>query len=170
MNMTYPRILLTIACIALVAPQALSATTTGTTETAAETAPAKSSKARVKKAKPRAKHAKAKKTPEVVNAAPDEDDVELDTKSALATEYNCELGNKLTVYHNADDDKHIALAWKKTKHRLTRVDTTTGANRFENRKYGLLWIGIPAKSILLDTKKGQQLANECKTAAQMTAE
>ncbi|WP_193366394.1 hypothetical protein [Herminiimonas sp. CN] len=153
MKMTYPRIFLTLACLVFVAPQVLAVTT----------APAKSGKAS-------AKHAKAAKAPTITPAATDEDDLEPDTKNALSTEYNCELGNKLTVYQNADDDKHIALAWKKRIHRLQRIETTTGANRFENRKYGLLWIGIPAKSILLDTKKGQQLANECKNAAQMTAE
>ncbi|NMM36989.1 MAG: hypothetical protein HHJ09_05650 [Glaciimonas sp.] len=153
MKITYSKIFLTIACIAFVVPQALAATT----------APAKSSKAS-------AKHGKAKKPLVITNATIDEDDLELDTKNALSTEYNCELGNKLTMYQNADDDKHIGLVWKKHIHRLQRIETTTGANRFENRKYGLLWIGIPAKSILLDTKKGQQLANECKNAAQMTAE
>ena len=153
MKMTYPRIFLTLACIAFVTPQALADTT-----------------AHAKKVKTSAKHVKAKKTPVAAPGVMDEDDVEPDTKNSLSTDYNCELGNKLTVYQNADDDKHIALAWKKRIHRLQRIETTTGANRFENRKYGLLWIGIPAKSILLDTKKGQQLANECKSAAQTTAE
>lgn len=148
MKMTYPRILLTLACIAFIAPPALAVTA---------------------HAKARAKHAKTAKTPAAVPAATDEDDLAMDTKSALSTDYNCELGNKLTVYQNADDDKHIALSWKKQIHRLRRIETTTGANRFENRKYGLLWIGIPTKSILLDTKKGQQLANECKNATQMAA-
>ncbi len=155
MKMTYSKIFLAISCIAFVAPQAL----------AAATEHVKSSKARVKHTKTKAKSALV-----ITNAAIDEDDLELDTKSALATEYNCELGNKLTMYQNADDENHIGLAWKKRIHRLRRIETTTGANRFENRKYGLLWIGIPSKSILLDTKKGQQLANECKNAAQMTAE
>lgn len=161
MKMTYPRIFLTIACIAFVAPQAL----------ATPTAPAKPAKASAKQTKSHAKaQNKAESKAEKTAAILDEDDMEPDTKNSLSTDYNCELGNKLTVYQNADDDKHIALAWKKRIHRLQRIETTTGANRFENRKYGLLWIGIPAKSILLDTKKGQQLANECKNAAQMTAE
>jgi hypothetical protein len=77
-------------------------------------------------------------------------------------EYNCELGNKVTIYRNDGDDKYIAIRWDKHLRRLTRVPTTTGANRFENHLAGLVWIGIPAKSMLLDSKKGQQLANECK--------
>lgn len=82
------------------------------------------------------------------------------------TKFNCELGNKLIIYSQADDDQHIALRWKKRLHRMTRVSTTTGAHRFENAQVGLVWIGIPAKGMLLDSKKGRQLANECKSTAQ----
>jgi hypothetical protein len=32
--------------------------------------------------------------------------------------------------------------------------------------YGLIWIGIPAKGMLLDSKQNRQLANECKDAEQ----
>jgi hypothetical protein len=52
---------------------------------------------------------------------------------------------------------------------MTRVETSTGAHRFESRRQGLVWIGIPAKGILLDSKKGQQLANDCKSAEQLKA-
>lgn len=103
-------------------------------------------------------------------ATSDDDEKEPDTSASTSTEFHCELGNKLTIYHNASDNKHIALRWKQRLLRLIRVDTSTGAERFENRKVGLVWIGIPAKGMLLDSKKGQQLANECKTAQQMTQE
>jgi hypothetical protein len=82
-------------------------------------------------------------------------------------DFDCELGNKITIYQNDGDTNHIALRWKKRLHRLTRVSTTTGANRFENKLYGLIWIGIPAKGMLLDSKQNRQLANECKNAEQM---
>jgi hypothetical protein len=82
------------------------------------------------------------------------------------TDYSCELGSKITIYKNAEDIEHIALRWKQRLHRLTRVATTTGAERFENKMYGLIWIGIPAKGMLLDSKANRQLANECKTAEQ----
>lgn len=113
----------------------------------------------------------AKKTATAPISAVDdgEDEGTPDTTASIAINYQCELGNKLTIFTNAEDDKHIALRWGKTLHRLTRMPTTTGANRFENRKYGLLWIGIPAKGILLDSRKGQQLANECKSPEQEQA-
>jgi len=62
------------------------------------------------------------------------------------------------------------MRWKKKLYRLTRTETTTGASRFENPQAGFVWIGIPAKSMLLDSHKGQQLANECKSAPQIIAE
>ena len=49
------------------------------------------------------------------------------------------------------------------------MGTTTGAQRFENPFWGLIWIGIPAKGILLDSRLNRQLANECKTAQQAAA-
>ena len=91
---------------------------------------------------------------------------EPDITDTLVTEYACELGNKLTIYTNEVDKDHIALRWKKRLHRLSRIGTTTGAQRFENPHWGLIWIGIPAKGILLDSKLNRQLANECKNAEQ----
>lgn len=96
----------------------------------------------------------------------EEDEKEPDVAGLQSTEFHCELGNTLTVYRNPNDDQQIALRWNKRLHNMMRVATTTGANRFENAKKGLVWIGIPAKGILLDSKKGQQLANECKNTEQ----
>lgn len=82
------------------------------------------------------------------------------------TNYACELGNKITIYQSADDGNSIIMRWKNRLHRLTREATTTGAQRFENKIAGLIWIGIPAKGMLLDSKVNRQLANECKTSDQ----
>jgi membrane-bound inhibitor of C-type lysozyme len=95
-----------------------------------------------------------------------QEDPEPDLTDTVSTDYNCELGNKITIYANDKDDSHIALRWKKRVHRLERVGTTTGAQRFENPTFGLIWIGIPSKGMLLDSKLNRQLANECKSAAQ----
>ena len=121
-------------------------------------APKASAKA---KPKAKAKKAKAEKAPAGVTAE-DEPVVKDDN----VAEYSCELGNKVTVYTNDKDEEHIAVRWKQRLHRLTRVGTTTGAKRFENKNYGLIWIGIPAKGMLLDSRQNRQLANECKTAEQ----
>ena len=94
------------------------------------------------------------------------DEAEPDITDTKVTEYSCELNNKVTIYTNEGDDSHIALRWKKRLHRLERVGTTTGAMRFENTNFRLVWIGIPSKGILLDSRLNRQLANECKNAEQ----
>lgn len=99
-------------------------------------------------------------------AAVDEDDMIPDVKESITYEYHCELNDFLTIYTNVDDNEHLALRWKNHIYRMKRIATTTGANRFENKKAGLVWIGIPSKGMLLDSRHGQQLANECKTAGQ----
>jgi hypothetical protein len=112
------------------------------------------------------KSGKAKKKEEPKQAAVD-DEPEPDITDTLVTDYSCELNNKITIYTNDKDTGHIALRWKNRLHRLERVGTTTGALRFENPKFGLIWIGIPSKGILLDSKLNRQLANECKNAEQV---
>ena len=109
---------------------------------------------------------KAKSTAKISKAVPkvlDEDDIEPNVQHSKNFDYKCELGNSLTMYTNAEDAHHVAMRWKSHMYRLTRVETSTGANRFENQKAGLVFIGIPAKGMLLDSHKGKQLANECKT-------
>jgi hypothetical protein len=115
---------------------------------------------------PKAKAAKHKKAKAQPDAANDKDDPEPDVTDTVTTEYHCELGNTVTIYTTEKDTDHIALRWKKRLHRMNRIGTTTGAERFENPVFGITWIGIPSKGILLDSKLNRQLANECKNAEQ----
>lgn len=138
---------------------ALASLTLATGAQAQNAAPAKKTVKKAGKSKTAAKPAETK--------APDEDADEPAVADAAVTDFDCELGNKITIYANASDDDHIALRWKKRLHRLTRVGTSTGAQRFENKLYGLVWIGIPSKAMLLDSKQNRQLANECRNAEQL---
>ena len=113
------------------------------------------------KAKAKAKPAQPKVEEGAIPDGPD-----ADITDTVTSDYNCELGNKLTIFTNEKDDSHIALRWKKRIHRLDKVGTTTGARRFENTTFGLIWIGIPSTGMLLDAKLNRQLANECKNAEQ----
>lgn len=117
-----------------------------------------------KPAKVKKSAGKKKSADKAAEPAPQED--EPDVAGTTVLEYKCELGNTLTIYQNDNDAAHIALRWKKRLHRLSRVGTTTGALRFENKTFGLTWIGIPSKGILLDSKIGRQLANNCQTPEQ----
>lgn len=125
--------------------------------------------------KPVKTKAKAKSSKKTTDRHPKAMDVlaeepEPDITGNTPTDYACELNNKITVYRNDVDPDYIALRWKKRLHRLNRIGTTTGAHRFENVRYGLVWIGIPSKGMLLDSKQGRQLANECKSDEQTRQE
>jgi len=135
---------------------------------AAETSKPKAEAKKKPAAKAGKSTTKAKKpVAPVAPAEPDPEADEPDIAGTTTVDFDCELGNKITIYQNAGDEGHIALRWKKRLHRLARVATTTGAQRFENKLYGLIWIGIPAKGMLLDSKLNRQLANECRNAEQM---
>jgi membrane-bound inhibitor of C-type lysozyme len=149
------------ACALACAPAAHAAVETAKPKAEAKKKPA----AKARQAKSAAK-AKTKPAP-VAPAAPDPEADEPTELGSNVVDYDCELGNKITIYQNAGDESHVALRWKKRLHRLTRVATTTGAQRFENKFHGLIWIGIPAKGMLLDSKKNRQLANECRNAEQL---
>ncbi|MDB5963213.1 MAG: hypothetical protein JWP59_4507, partial [Massilia sp.] len=120
-------------------------------------------KAVAKKAPASKKKAKEKHEPKVEE---DTGPSEADEGDTITTDYRCELGNTLTIFQHAEDDSHIALRWKKRIHRLEKIGTTTGAQRYQNTTFGLIWIGIPSKGMLLDAKLNRQLANECKNADQ----
>jgi hypothetical protein len=78
----------------------------------------------------------------------------------IVGQFNCELGAKISV--SAINENALNLAWQNKAYMLGKVETSTGAVRFEDKASGLVWIQIPAKSMLLDSKAGRQLANECK--------
>ncbi|MYN04833.1 hypothetical protein GTP41_22310 [Pseudoduganella sp. DS3] len=151
-----------LACIA-----AIAAPLTHAAESAAPAKAAAKPAAKVPAKKPVSKKAKAAAGAAAAGAAGAAmAEGEPSVAEHKATDYACELGNKITIYSHADDSNSIALRWKNRLHRLTREATTTGAQRFENKLAGLIWIGIPAKGMLLDSKVNRQLANECKSSEQ----
>ncbi len=76
--------------------------------------------------------------------------------------YSCDLKRRVIVRRIAEDGQSLILNWLGKDHDFTAVQARTGALRFENAAEGLVWLVIIGKSMLLDGRKGQQLANECK--------
>ncbi len=92
--------------------------------------------------------------PNVLNLAP------APAASLVTGNFYCELSNRVDVASSANGE--VKLTWKGRSYPMTTVSTTTGAVRLEDKASGLVWIQIPAKSMLLNSKQGLQLANECK--------
>jgi hypothetical protein len=76
--------------------------------------------------------------------------------------FACEMGNKVELRMEGRVTDGVTLVWKGNSYTMSPVSTTTGAVRLENKGEGLVWIQIPSKSMLLNSKIGQQLANDCK--------
>jgi hypothetical protein len=151
-----------ISAMAHLISKTLLALSLSITATALVAAPAAAPAETKKPAKAKPKASKAKEPVSPLIAHEDEPDI----SDTITVNYNCELGNKITIHQNESKPETIALRWKQRLHRLSRVGTTTGALRFENKNTGLIWIGIPSKGMLLDSRQNRQLANECKNPDQ----
>ena len=76
--------------------------------------------------------------------------------------YRCELNRSVDVRQVAADMQSAVVRWNKKDYTLRAVSARSGALRYEDAASGLVWIMIVGKSMLLDTRHGKQLANECK--------
>ena len=71
----------------------------------------------------------------------------------------CPEGPALGV---APAGQSMDISWLGKDASLQAVRASSGALRFENVQAGLVWIVIVGKSMLLDSRAGRTLANECK--------
>jgi hypothetical protein len=78
----------------------------------------------------------------------------------------CSVGGSVKIAAVAGKPGHFMLQHGKFKHEVTPAVTETGAVRLENKKTGIVWIQIPAKSMMMNDKLGQRVADGCKTAEQ----
>ncbi len=77
---------------------------------------------------------------------------------------HCELGRNVDVREVAADLSALRIRWGKREYSMSAIPTASGAMRFENPATGLAMITVAGKTMLLDTRRGRQLANECKAA------
>lgn len=79
----------------------------------------------------------------------------------------CELGAFVTVARDESAAGHFHIEGKGFKYRMAPVATTTGTVRLEDQKGGAVWLQIANKSMLMDQKRGQRLADECMSPEQV---
>jgi len=73
----------------------------------------------------------------------------------------CELGNTVTVTADPHQPTRFIVQMKKNTYHMTPVETTTGAVRLEDAQAGAMWLQLPHKSMLMNSKLGQRMADEC---------
>jgi hypothetical protein len=81
----------------------------------------------------------------------------------------CELGNSVTVSPDPQQPTRFVVQMKKNTYLMTPVETSTGAVRLEDAQAGAMWLQLPHKSMLMNSKLGQRMADECQSEHQ-TAE
>jgi len=75
----------------------------------------------------------------------------------------CELGNSVTVTPDPQQPERFIVQMKKSTFHMTPVATTTGAVRLEDAQTGAMWLQLPHKSMLMNSKLGQRMADECQS-------
>ncbi len=135
----------------------------------AQTPPAKPAATKPAAAKPAArpapKAAAAKKAaplppPEPVLTEADEAQIAASERAYLG-DYACEFKETVHIEKHAKMAGYIDILWKKNRFTMKPVLSTTGALRLEDVTGRTLMIQIANKSMLLDTKIGQRLLDDC---------
>ena len=79
----------------------------------------------------------------------------------------CELGAFVNVSPDGASPGRFMVEGKGFKYHMVPVTTSTGAVRLEDTKAGAVWLQISNKSMLMNQKLGQRLADECQGAEQI---
>ena len=80
----------------------------------------------------------------------------------------CELGASVTLTNDPLSPGYFNVLGKNFRYRMSPVATSTGAIRLEDPKAGAVWLQLANKSMLMNQKAGQRMADECMSPEQMT--
>lgn len=78
----------------------------------------------------------------------------------------CELGSYVQIEADAKAPGFFNVQTKTGKYRMFPVVAATGAIRLEDQKNGAVWLQLANKSMLMNQRLGQRLADECMSPAQ----
>ncbi len=79
----------------------------------------------------------------------------------------CELGATVTLTPDPKSPGYFDVQTKTVRYRMFPVPTSTGAIRLEDQRAGAVWLQLGNKSMLMNQKLGQRLADECQSPAQV---
>lgn len=78
----------------------------------------------------------------------------------------CELGAFVNVNSDAANPGYFIVDGRGFKYHMVPVKTSTGTVRLEDKAAGAVWLQIANKSMLMNQKAGQRLADECMSPEQ----
>lgn len=81
----------------------------------------------------------------------------------------CELGAFVTLTADASAPGYFDLQMNKLRYHMAPVVSSTGAIRLEDPQAGAVWLQLANKSMLMNQKLGQRLADDCMNPDQALA-
>ncbi|WP_157264731.1 hypothetical protein [Azohydromonas aeria] len=139
-----------------------------TTAAMAEEAKPKAAKAAAAASKTAAKAKQPAPKPEAPLAEADEAQLTAYGRAYQGV-YACEFNQTLDIGPNARHAGYLDVKWKKDTYTMKPVLSHTGALRLEDVKGQTLMVQIANKSMLMDTRVGQRLVDDCQSAEQREA-
>jgi hypothetical protein len=104
-------------------------------------------------------------------AAPEPETIDADRLAVaplvLVGEARCEHGKTVGVKPHPSLAGRFLLTHGRDEYTLTPQPTSTGVVRLENAHAGIVWLQVPIKSMLMDAKRGQRMADSCLHAEQV---
>ena len=79
----------------------------------------------------------------------------------------CEMGNVVHITPDIQNRGFFTLQMGKHRYHLSPVPTASGAIRLEDAQAGAMWLQLANKSMLMNSKLGQRMADECQSPAQV---
>lgn len=73
----------------------------------------------------------------------------------------CEFEQQVSVFPVDGKPGHFHVGYKNATYMMVPQETSTGAVRLEDRRAGVMWLQIPSKSMLMNTKAGQRMVDSC---------
>ena len=106
----------------------------------------------------------AKETTETINAG------QLDVAArVLIGQADCEFNQRVVVQPVDGQPGWFVVQYQGTRYRMLPRETSTGAVRLEDPAAGIVWLQIPAKSMLMNARKGQRMIDSCMHSEQRAA-
>ncbi len=84
----------------------------------------------------------------------------------LTGKVNCEFDQSIDVAAVNGKKGYFNVAYKGKTYNMVPEATTTGAVRLEDKKAGMMWLQIANKSMLMNTKAGQRMVDNCQHPSQ----
>jgi hypothetical protein len=78
----------------------------------------------------------------------------------------CEFGEEVQLTAEPEKPGHFVLRHKQRSYRMAPEETSTGAIRLEDKQQGIMWLQIPSKSMLMNSRIGQRMVDDCMMSQQ----